>query len=436
MDSDSFLVKGPTPLIGEVDISGAKNAALPILFASLLCDEPIELYNVPQLQDVVTTMMLLRNLGSVVHLSHNACQISNKSITDFRAPKKWASAMRASIWLLAPLLARHGKGTISMPGGCAIGARPIDLHLSILKKMGARFRLEDDLIHAEAPRALKGCHIFLEKISVGATITAIMAGTLARGKSTIIQAACEPEVVDIANFLVNLGANISGAGTSIVTIEGVAKLHGGSYHVQPDRIETGSFLIAAAVSRGAILCRKTNPSHLVELLSVLKQSGAHILVDKKDIYLEMKGRRPKAVDIVTAPYPGFPTDMQAQITLLNCIANGKSTICETIFENRFLHIPELSKMGAKLTTVSNRVLCSGVQSLHGAAVVAKDLRGSLSLLLAGCIANGETHLQQATLIDRGYEGIQQKLVAMGANVERFSAPRVLEMTQRFGSICF
>lgn len=416
---DKFRVQGPTRLAGEVTISGAKNAALPILFAALLAEEPVEIQNVPKLRDIDTSMKLLSQLGAKVK-RNGSVHVDASEIGVFCAPYELVKTMRASIWVLGPLVARFGQGQVSLPGGCAIGARPVDLHINGLEQLGAEIRLEDGYVKASVAGRLKGAHIVMDKVSVGATVTIMSAATLACGTTIIENAAREPEIIDTANFLNMLGANISGAGTDKITIQGVERLGGGVYSVVPDRIETGTFLVAAAISGGSILCKKTQPDTLDAVLAKLRDAGAEIQVGEDWISLNMHGRRPKAVNIRTAPHPGFPTDMQAQFTLLNLVAEGTGVITETIFENRFMHIPELIRMGAHAEIESNTAICHGVEKLSAAQVMATDLRASASLVLAGCIAEGTTYVDRIYHIDRGYENIEDKLRGLGANIDRVS----------------
>lgn len=416
---DKFRVQGPTRLQGEVTISGAKNAALPILFAALLADEPVEIQNVPKLKDIDTTMKLLSQLGAKVK-RNGSVWIDAGPVNVFCASYDLVKTMRASIWALGPLVARFGQGQVSLPGGCAIGARPVDLHISGLEQLGAEIKLEEGYVKASVNGRLKGAHIVMDKVSVGATVTVMSAATLAQGVTIIENAAREPEIVDTANFLNTLGAKIQGQGTDRITIEGVERLGGGVYRVLPDRIETGTFLVAAAVSGGKILCRHAQPDALDAVLAKLREAGADIATGDDWISLDMHGNRPQAVNVRTAPHPGFPTDMQAQFTLLNLVAEGTGVITETIFENRFMHIPELIRMGAHAEIESNTAICHGVAQLSGAQVMATDLRASASLVLAGCIAEGTTIVDRIYHIDRGYEHIEDKLRALGANIERVS----------------
>ncbi|EKT59149.1 UDP-N-acetylglucosamine 1-carboxyvinyltransferase [Providencia rettgeri] len=414
---DKFLVKGPTRLQGEVTISGAKNAALPILFAALLAEEPVEIQNVPHLRDIDTTIKLLNQLGTKVQ-RNGSVFVDASTVTTYCAPYDLVKTMRASIWALAPLVARFGHGEVSLPGGCAIGARPVDLHISGLEQLGAKIALEDGYVKATVDGRLKGACIVMDKVSVGATVSIMTAATLAEGTTTIENAAREPEIEDTANFLNTLGAKITGAGTDRIVIEGVERLGGGVYKVLPDRIETGTFLIAAAVSRGKVICRNARPDTLDAVLAKLREAGAKIEIGDDWISLDMEGKRPKAVTLRTAPHPGFPTDMQAQFSLLNLVADGAGMITETIFENRFMHIPELIRMGAHAEIESNTVLCHGVEKLTSAQVMATDLRASASLVIAGCIAEGTTTVDRIYHIDRGYEHIEDKLRGLGADIQR------------------
>ncbi|MGL9773832.1 MAG: UDP-N-acetylglucosamine 1-carboxyvinyltransferase [Sodalis sp. (in: enterobacteria)] len=416
---DKFSVQGPTRLSGEITISGAKNAALPILFAALLAEELVEIQNVPKLKDIDTTMKLLGQLGARVE-RNGSVHVDASDVDVYCAPYELVKTMRASIWALGPLVARFGQGQVSLPGGCAIGARPVDLHISGLEQLGATIKLEEGYVKVSVDGRLRGAHIIMDKVSVGATVTIMSAATLATGTTIIENAAREPEIVDTANFLITLGAKISGAGTDKITIEGVERLGGGVYRVLPDRIETGTFLVAAAISRGRVVCHATRPNTLDAVLAKLREAGADIAVGDDWISLDMHGQRPKAVTVRTAPHPGFPTDMQAQFSLLNLVADGTGVITETIFENRFMHVPELIRMGAHAEIESNTVICHGVETLSGAQVMATDLRASASLVLAGCIAEGVTVVDRIYHIDRGYDCIEEKLRRMGANIERIS----------------
>lgn len=417
---DKFRVQASGSLQGEVCISGAKNAALPILFSTLLAQEPVTLHNVPQLKDIDTTIRLLRRLGANIQ-QDNAVHIDASQVNVFCAPYDLVKTMRASIWALGPLVARFGQGHVSLPGGCAIGARPVDLHISGLEQLGATIRLQEGYVKASVAGRLTGAHIVMDKVSVGATVTLMSAATLAQGVTVIENAAREPEIVDTALFLNTLGARITGMGTDRITIEGVERLGGGEYWVLPDRIETGTFLVAAAVSGGNVLCRNTRVDTLDAVLAKLREAGADITTGDDWIRLDMHQQRPKAVNLRTAPYPGFPTDMQAQFTLLNMVAQGTGIITETIFENRFMHVPELIRMGGHAEIESNTVICHGVAQLSGAQVMATDLRASASLVLAGCVAQGTTLVDRIYHIDRGYEHIEDKLRKLGARIERIAA---------------
>lgn len=420
---EKFRVHGPFTLSGTVEISGAKNAALPILFAAILAEEPVTLTNVPKLKDVETTFKILRKLGVNVERDETgAVHIDASKIDHYIAPYELVKTMRASIWALAPLLTRFHQGQVSLPGGCTIGARPVDMHIAGLEKMGANITLDEGYVKAEVNGRLKGARVLMDKVSVGATLSVMMAATLAKGTTVIENAAREPEVVDTAIFLNKMGAKISGAGSDMITIEGVERLGGCEHHIVPDRIETGTFLVAAAISGGRITCRGTKADTLDAVIEKLREAGMQVDVTENSITLDSLGVRPKAVNIRTMPHPGFPTDMQAQFTLLNTVANGTSKITETIFENRFMHIPELIRMGAKAEIEGNTAICYGVDTLSGAEVMATDLRASISLVLAGCIANGETIVDRIYHIDRGYENIEAKLQKLGARIERFNAP--------------
>lgn len=418
---EKFRVTGPATLSGSVNISGAKNAALPILFAAILATEPVTLTNVPVLKDVDTTFKILRKLGVVAERAENGdVHIDASKIDHYIAPYELVKTMRASIWALAPLVARFHEGQVSLPGGCTIGARPVDMHITGLEKMGATIELDEGYVKASSNGRLHGAQIYMDKVSVGATLSVMMAGTLAEGTTIIENAAHEPEIVDTAIFLNAMGAKISGAGTGTITIEGVERLTGCTHRIVADRIETGTFLIAAAVSGGKITCHGTKADTLEAVIEKLREAGMEVSVTEDTITLDSKGKRPKAVNIRTMPHPGFPTDMQAQFTLLNAIAEGTSRITETIFENRFMHIPELNRMGAKGEIEGNTAICLGVEKLKAAEVMATDLRASISLVLAGCIAEGETIVDRIYHIDRGYEHIEEKLRGLGATIERFS----------------
>ena len=377
--------------------------------------------NVPELKDIETTLNILRQLGVIANRDETGAVLLDASnINHFTAPYELVKTMRASIWALAPLVARFHQGQVSLPGGCSIGARPVDLHISGLEKLGADIVLEEGYVKAQVSDRLVGTRIVIEKVSVGATLSIMMAATLAKGTTVIENAAREPEIVDTADFLNKMGAKISGAGSDHITIEGVERLTGCEHSVVPDRIETGTFLIAAAISGGRVVCQNTKADTLDAVIDKLREAGAQVDVTENSITLDMLGNRPKAVNIRTAPHPGFPTDMQAQFTLLNMVAEGTSIITETIFENRFMHIPELIRMGGKAEIEGNTAVCHGVEQLSGTEVIATDLRASISLVLAGCIATGETIVDRIYHIDRGYEHIEDKLRGLGAKIERFS----------------
>ncbi|MDH2927608.1 UDP-N-acetylglucosamine 1-carboxyvinyltransferase [Lonepinella koalarum] len=416
-----FRVYGQSRLTGTVQISGAKNAALPILFAAILAERPVKLKNVPELKDVDTTFKILHKLGvNVERDTDKTVLIDASHINHYVAPYELVKTMRASIWALAPLLTRFHEGQVSLPGGCTIGARPVDMHIAGLEKMGAHIELDEGYVKATVNGRLSGAKIYMDKVSVGATLSVMMAATLAKGTTIIENAAREPEVVDTGVFLNKMGANISGLGSDTITIEGVERLTGCEHSIVPDRIETGTFLVAAAVSGGRIKCLGTKADTLDAVIEKLRESGMQVDVTEDTITLDSLGQRPKAVNIRTMPHPGFPTDMQAQFTLLNAVAEGTSKITETIFENRFMHVPELVRMGAKGEIEGNTALIQGVEYLSGAQVMATDLRASVSLVLAGCIASGETIVDRIYHIDRGYEHIEEKLSALGAKIERFS----------------
>ncbi|WP_322862913.1 UDP-N-acetylglucosamine 1-carboxyvinyltransferase [Aeromonas allosaccharophila] len=414
---DKFKIDGRCTLNGEVTISGAKNAALPILFATLLCDEEVHLSNVPRLKDVGTTIKLLEMLGATTKVNGNVTVLTG-AVNNHVAPYELVKTMRASILALGPLAARFGAADVSLPGGCAIGARPVNLHVHGLELMGAKITIEDGYIKARVDGRLKGAHILMDMVSVTGTENLMMAATLADGRTVIENAAREPEVVDLANFLNTLGAKIQGAGTDTLTIDGVERLHGGNYSVQPDRIETGTFLVGAAVTGGKITCRKTDPTLLEAVLVKLEEAGALIEKGEDWITLDMTGRPLKPVTIKTAPYPAFPTDMQAQFTVLNAVAKGTGMVTETIFENRFMHVPELVRMGADIELQGNVAICRDTAQLKGAQVMATDLRASASLVLAGFVAEGSTIVDRIYHIDRGYEDIEHKLQGLGGRIER------------------
>jgi UDP-N-acetylglucosamine 1-carboxyvinyltransferase len=401
-----------------VRISGAKNAALPILAATLLADEPVRIGNVPHLHDITVTMELLGRMGVELIVDERLnIEVRASTIREFFAPYELVKTMRASILVLGPLLARHGKAVVSLPGGCAIGSRPVDLHIQGLVKMGADIRMEGGLVHAHANR-LKGARLVMDMITVTGTENLMMAATLAKGTTVIENAAREPEVVDLAKCLESMGARIDGAGTDTITIEGVEQLSGTEYDILPDRIEAGTFLVAAAITGGVVTLKDTRPAMLEAVLEKLSDAGACIELGDDWIRLDMHGKRPKAMTIRTAPYPAFPTDMQAQFTALNVIADGTGIISETIFENRFMHVQELQRMGADVRVEGNTAVTKGVKKLTGAPVMATDLRASASLVLAGLVAKGDTVVDRIYHIDRGYECIEEKLAQLGAQIRR------------------
>jgi len=405
---DKLIIKGGRPLEGEISISGAKNSALPILAATLLADGPVNVSNVPHLHDITTTIGLLARMGSELTIDERMnLEVDSTNIKKFSAPYELVKTMRSSILVLGPLLAKYGKADVSLPGGCAIGSRPVNLHLQGLQSMGADIQVEGGYIRATAKR-LKGVHLTLDIVTVTGTENLMMAATLAEGKTVLENAAREPEVSDLANCLISMGAKIKGAGTARIEIEGVETLSGTDYKIMPDRIETGTYLVAAAMTGGKIKLKNTKPELLDAVLAKLTEAGASIDTDDNSISLDMMGQRPRAVDIHTVPFPGFPTDMQAQFTAMNCIAIGNGTITESVFENRFMHVQELQRMGANLKLEGNTAISTGVDGLTGAPVMATDLRASASLVLAGLVAEGDTVVDRIYHIDRGYE--QTKLL--------------------------
>ena len=415
---DKLVITGGRPLNGEVRISGAKNAALPIVAATLLAETPMTVTNVPHLQDITTSMELLSQMGVELTIGERmTIEVDASTITNPVAPYELVKTMRASILVLGPLLARCGKADVSLPGGCAIGSRPVNLHIDGLRAMGAEIEVKNGIVHAKADR-LKGATIVFEIVTVTGTENLMMAAALAEGTTILENAAREPEVVDLANCLIAMGAKISGAGTSKIVIEGVDKLQGADYSVQPDRIETGTFLVAAAITGGKVKARDTDPTLLDAVLQKLRDAGAEITLGHDWIELDMHGKRVKAVDVHTAPYPAFPTDMQAQFMALNCVAEGAGVVRETIFENRFMHVQELQRMGASIAVEGNTAMVRGVDRLTGAPVMATDLRASASLIIAALAAEGETHLDRIYHVDRGYQNIEEKLQGLGARIQR------------------
>ncbi|MEW6038112.1 MAG: UDP-N-acetylglucosamine 1-carboxyvinyltransferase [Pseudomonadota bacterium] len=417
---DKLLIGGGRPLSGELRISGAKNAALPVLAATLLSDGPVTVGNVPHLHDITTTMELLGRMGLNLLVDEKLnIEVDPSTIRNFFAPYELVRTMRASILVLGPLLARFGRAEVSLPGGCAIGTRPVNLHLEGLAAMGADINVRNGYIYAEAKR-LKGCRLVLDQVTVTGTENLMMAAALADGETIIENAAREPEVVDLANFINAMGGKVSGAGTDILQIEGVDSLSGDglNYRILPDRIETGTYLVATAMTGGRVKLKGTRPDLLDAVLAKLEEAGAEIVLGEDWIELDMKGRRPQAVSLHTAPYPAFPTDMQAQFTAMNSIAEGVGVITETVFENRFMHVQEMQRMGADIKLESNTAIVKGVSRLTGAPVMATDLRASASLVLAGLVAEGQTKVDRIYHIDRGYECIEEKLAQLGAEIRR------------------
>ncbi|MCH8264048.1 MAG: UDP-N-acetylglucosamine 1-carboxyvinyltransferase [Proteobacteria bacterium] len=416
---DKLLIQGGVSLKGEIRIAGAKNSALPILAATLLTHDTVKVCNLPHLYDITTMIELMGCLGvePIIDEKLNV-EINSSSIKHFNAPYELVKTMRASILVLGPLLSRYGQAEVALPGGCAIGSRPVNLHISALQAMGADITVENGYIKASVKGRLKGAHIFMDLVTVTGTENVMMAATLAEGQTIIENAAREPEVVDLANCLVAMGADISGQGGDTIVINGVDELHGCTYAVMPDRIETGTYLIAAAATRGHIKVKDTRPDILESVLSKLEQAGAEIKIGENWIELDMHGQRPRAVSLRTAPYPAFPTDMQAQFTALNSVAKGSGTITETVFENRFMHVHEMNRMGARIRVEGNTVIVDGVEALMGAPVMATDLRASASLIIAGLVSENETTVDRIYHIDRGYECIEEKLQLLGAKIRR------------------
>ncbi|WP_111641170.1 UDP-N-acetylglucosamine 1-carboxyvinyltransferase [Marinimicrobium alkaliphilum] len=416
---DKLMIKNGGPLNGEIRISGSKNSALPILAATLLADGPVHICNMPHLNDITTMLALLRCMGVGVTIDERMCvEIDPLSINDFTAPYELVKTMRASILVLGPILARHGEANVSFPGGCAIGSRPVDIHLRGLEAMGAQIDVDEGYIRARVDGRLKGAHILMDTVTVGGTENLLMAAALADGITVLENAAREPEVVDLANCLVAMGAQIDGIGTPTLTIRGVERLEGCTYTVMPDRIETGTYLVAAAATRGRVKLKDTREDILEGVLLKLEEAGAHISTGKDWIALDMKGNRPRAVNLRTMPYPGFPTDMQAQFTAMNAVAEGSSSVTETIFENRLIQVHELNRMGADIKLEGNTAIIKGVERLKGAPVMATDLRASASLVIAGMVAEGTTLVDRIYHIDRGYECIEEKLQMLGADIRR------------------
>lgn len=416
---DKLLITGGRSLDGEIRISGAKNAALPILAATLLCDETVRICNLPHLQDITTMLELLVQMGvDVVIDDRLTVEIKASTLNNTTAPYELVKTMRASILVLGPLLAHFGEAVVSLPGGCAIGSRPVNLHIKGLEAMGAEIEVEQGYIHARAPNGLHGAQLVLDTVTVTGTENLMMAAALAKGTTVIENAAREPEVVDLAHFLNKMGAQVEGAGTDTITVHGVARLQACEYTVIADRIETGTYLVAGAITRGRVKVKDTQPRMLDAVLLKLEAAGAHIATGPDWIEIDMKQNRPKAVNLRTAPYPAFPTDMQAQFTALNCVAEGTGTLVETIFENRFMHVPELHRMGADIQLQGNTAIIKGIPQLTAAPVMATDLRASAGLVLAGLVAEGDTLVDRIYHIDRGYECIEEKLQILGAQIQR------------------
>jgi len=415
---DKLQIQGGIPLEGDVRISGAKNATLPILAGALLATEPVVVANVPHLQDVTTSIELLGRMGVTVTIDERMrIEVDSSTLKECFAPYELVKTMRASILVLGPLVARFGKADVSLPGGCAIGARPVNIHVAGLQAMGADIQIDGGYIRARAGR-LKGARLVLDTVTVTGTENLMMAATLADGETILENAAREPEVVDLANFLIAMGAKIQGAGTDKIVIQGVEKLHGTQYEVLPDRIEAGTYLVAGAITRGHVRIKNTRPDHLDAVLLKLQEAGAKIGVGDNWIEVDMRNRRPKSIDLRTAPYPAFPTDMQAQFAALNTVAEGVGTIIETIFENRFMHMLEMRRLGAEIRLEGNTAIIHGVEKLTAAPVMATDLRASASLVLAGLVAEGRTDIERIYHIDRGYEAIEEKLAGIGAQIKR------------------
>jgi UDP-N-acetylglucosamine 1-carboxyvinyltransferase len=415
---DKLQINGGIALEGEIRISGAKNATLPILAGALLADGSVTVGNVPHLQDVTTTIELLGRMGVSVTVDERMrIEVDPTTIREYFAPYELVKTMRASILVLGPLVARFGHADVSLPGGCAIGARPVNIHVAGLQAMGADIHIENGYIRARAKR-LRGARLVLETVTVTGTENLMMAATLADGESVIENAAREPEVVDLANFLISMGARIEGAGTDTISIQGVERLKGTTYEVLPDRIESGTYLVAGAITGGHVKLKNTRPDHLDAVVAKLREAGARVETGDTWIEMDMKGKRPRAVDVRTAPYPAFPTDMQAQFAALNTVAEGVSTITETIFENRFMHMLEMRRMGAEIRLEGNTAIIRGVPKLTAAPVMATDLRASASLVLAGLVAEGTTFVERIYHIDRGYECIEEKLQQLGGQIKR------------------
>ena len=418
---DSLIIEGGARLCGQLRVSGAKNAALPVLMATLLTSDKVVLRNVPHLQDVTTIVNLVSQMGASVSMDEQMrLTINNSSVSNFDAPYELVKTMRAAILVLGPLLARFGEANVSLPGGCAIGVRPVDYHIQALRQLGAEIELEHGYIRASCKDGLRGARIVFKSSTVTGTENVLMAASLARGETVIENAACEPEIADLANFLNSMGAKIEGAGENCIRVTGVRELHGTEYTVLPDRIEAGTYLVAAAMTGGEITILDVESRLLQAVLGKITEAGANIGVDGNNIHLDMKGRKLKAVEVSTMPFPGFPTDMQAQVAAMNCIAAGTGVVRETIFESRFMHVQELQRMGADISLEHNVVVTNGARQLSGAALMATDLRSSACLVLAGLVAEGYTCINRIYHIDRGYETIEEKLNKLGARIKRVS----------------
>ncbi len=420
--TDKLLIEGGVPLIGTVKIAGAKNAALKILAGAILASEPVTIGNLPHLQDITVMLELLVELGcEVTLLDKMRVKIDSQQIKNHTVPYDLIKAMRASIVVLGPLLARYGEAKIAFPGGCAIGSRPIDMHLDGMRALGAQIQIADGFIHATVPaKRLKGAHIHFHTVTVTGTENILMAATLAEGKTVIHNAACEPEVVDLIHYLSEMGAKIEGAGTDTITVHGVDVLGGANYSVMPDRIEAGTYLVAAAMTHGCVTAEDVHVPSMSNILLKLSKVGAKLTEKQNSITLDMRDRELKAINIKTAPYPKFPTDMQAQFMAMNCVATGMSETVETIWENRFMHVPELQRLGANIRVKGNKAIVIGVEELHGAPVMASDLRASACLVLAGLAAQGETIIEGLHHMDRGYEYLEEKFSRLGARIKRVS----------------
>ena len=418
---DKLLIRGGSKLFGEIYASGAKNSALPILAASLLADTPLRVGNLPHLNDVTTMLELLGSMGVDVMLSDEMeVQVDTSNIKNLNARYELVKTMRASILVLGPLLAKFQRATVALPGGCAIGSRPVNLHIDAMRAMGAEISIEDGNIKARVEGRLRGAKIIFEPVSVTATENVIMAASLSDGTTIIQNAAREPEVLDLANCLIKMGANIEGAGTDQIVIQGVENLNGATFSVMPDRVEVGTYLTAAAMTGGKVKIKEAKPEYISSVISKLEQTGATISLGEDWVQIEMNNEKPEAISLTTGPYPSFPTDMQAQFVSLNAIAKGNSTVTETVFENRFMHVQEIARMGGRISLKGNTAVIEGIGSLKGAPVMATDLRASASLVLAGLVANGSTIIDRIYHIDRGYERIEEKLKILGADIERIS----------------